>query len=83
MLVRDPIHSPLKGYLPEDLMVKVAPNNLQTCLQYSISDSDGKKLLNIKFYDKLLELISRDGTKSVGSRVSHILGSLRNPDRVS
>ena len=32
------------------------------------------KLLNIKIYDKTLDLISRDGRQMVGSRIPEILG---------
>ena len=35
------------------------------------------KLLVIKVYDKVLDLIARDGINLVGSRISTILGSSR------
>ena len=38
-------------------------------------DNDGKKLLVIKIYNKTLELISRDASFTVGSKVNLILGS--------
>ena len=49
-------------------------NNLDTCYQYAVLDEDQDKLLNIKMYDKTLDLIGRDGTQMVGSRLSQILG---------
>ena len=52
-------------------------NNLETCFQYVAKDRDGAKLLKIKFYDKILDLIAREGTHSVGSRAAIILGSKR------
>ena len=39
-----------------------------------MKDSENDKLLNIKIYDKLLDLVSRDGTQAVGSRLYHIIG---------
>ena len=49
-------------------------NNLDTCYQYTVLDEANDKLLNIKMYDKTLDLIGRDGTQMVGSRLSQILG---------
>ena len=36
---------------------------------------DGDRLLVVKLYDKLLDLIARDGSHIVGSRINTILGS--------
>ena len=49
-------------------------NNLDTCYQYAVVDEEQEKLLNIKVYDKTLDLIGRDGMQMVGSRLGHILG---------
>ena len=49
-------------------------NNLDTCYQYTVLDEENDKLLNIKMYDKTLDLIGRDGTQMVGSRLNQILG---------
>ena len=49
-------------------------NNLDTCYQYTVLGEENDKLLNIKMYDKTLDLIGRDGTQMVGSRLSQILG---------
>ena len=38
-------------------------------------DGDGSKLLNIKFYDKMMDLAAREATHLVGSRIATILGS--------
>ena len=40
-----------------------------------VTDCDFQKLITIKVYDKTLDLIGRDGCKSVGSRFAAILGS--------
>lgn len=50
-------------------------NSLDTCYQYAVMDAQHNKLLKVKVYDKMLDLISRDGCHLVGSRVDHILGS--------
>ena len=57
------------------LKVHRGDNVLDSCFQYSIKDAVGRKLLNIKVYDKLLDLISRDGTHQVGSKTAIVLGS--------
>ena len=36
-----------------------------------------KKLLNIKIYDKILDLIGRDGIQRIGSRCNRVLGAKR------
>ena len=56
------------------LHVTQGSNNLDTCYQYTVLSEGNDKLLNIKMYDKTLDLIGRDGTQMVGSRLSQILG---------
>ena len=58
-----------------DLRVVPGDNNLETCYQYSVVNEQNYKFLNIKFYDKILDMIGRDGTQMVSTRVDHILGS--------
>ena len=55
-------------------------NNLSTCYQYAVADNTGCKVLGIKFYDKMMDLIGREATHLVGSRVSTIVGSCRSKD---
>ena len=62
-------NSPVSG-----LKVMRGDNNLDTCFQYIVEGEGGDKLLVVKFYDKLLDLIARDGTHLVGSRIATILG---------
>ena len=45
-------------------------NNLATCFQFEIINKEGEKILTIKFYDKILDLIGRNGYQVVGSRVN-------------
>ena len=50
--------------------VKRGDNKLQTCYQYAVMDRDQAKVMTVKFYDKTLDLMGREGTKAVGSRFS-------------
>ena len=61
----------------EGLMVKKGENLLHTSFQYSVREGRGKPLLTVKFYDKLVDLISREGTHPVGGRISQIVGAKR------
>ena len=58
-----------------DLRVVNGENNLETCYQYAVVNDKNDRLLKVKFYDKMLDMIGRDGTQMVGTRVDHILGS--------
>ena len=68
--------------LPELTVVR-GDNNLSTCYQYAVTDATGCKVLGIKFYDKMIDLIGREATHLVGSRVSTIVGSCRSKDTFS
>ena len=67
----------LKSGLIGNLNVSIGDNNLDSCLQFFVTDDQGTKLLNIKFYDKILDLVSKEATFLVSSRVSTILGCKR------
>ena len=58
-----------------DLTVKKGKNNHGACFQYGVYDDEDRKLFTIKVYDKVLELISRNGKNLVGSKCSTIVGS--------
>ena len=60
-----------------NLRVVNGGNNLDTCFQYAVKNEEGEKLLSIKVYDKLLEMISKDSTHMVGSKIKYILGSTK------
>lgn len=66
-----------------DPVVKRGDNNLDTCFQYHVFDGCGKKVMNIKFYDKDLDKLSREGSKLVGNNFPSILGSKVKLDRAS
>ena len=63
--------------LDRSVSVKIADgtNNLDSCFQYVVTDVAGQKLLNIKVYDKVLDLVGREATFKVSTRVPTILGS--------
>ena len=62
----------------QGLHVLKGQNNLDTCFQYVVKHATGKQLLNVKIYDKVIDLFAREGTQHVGSRIKQILGSKRN-----
>ena len=45
-----------------DLIVKKGSNCLASCFQFDVYDDDCDKLFTVKVYDKILDLISRDGS---------------------
>ena len=45
-----------------DLTVKKGSNCLASCFQFDVNDDDCDKLFTVKVYDKILDLISRDGS---------------------
>ena len=57
-----------------DLKVVGGNNNLDSCYQFVVTDKYGEKLLTIKCYDKLLDLVGRNGYHLVGSRMPVVLG---------
>ena len=56
-------------------------NNLDTCYQYCIKTNTGKAnrqdVLNIKIYDKVLDLVSREYRRQIGCRANEFLGCKR------
>ena len=57
----------------EGLETKSGDNNLDSCFQYRVNDQNGNKLLNIKAYDKVLDLVGREASFLVSSRLSKML----------
>ena len=57
------------------LKIMRGDNCLETCFQHKILDSDNEKLLQLKTYDKVMDLVGRDGSHLVGSRIDTVLGS--------
>ena len=63
-----------------DLKVVKGQNNLDTCYQYEIKDSNKNKILNVKVYDKMIDLVAREGTHEISSRIANIVGSKHTMD---
>ena len=57
--------------------VHAAKPRLDSLFKYDIKDSMKDTVMTLKFYDKVLDYISRDFTYLVGSRTSTVLGSSR------
>ena len=72
--------NPVSLDLLPDCTVTRGNNNLDTCYQYAVQDSLGCKVLNIKFYDKIIDLVSREATHPVGSRIATIVGASNSKD---
>ena len=45
-----------------DLTVRKGNNCLSSCYQFDVYDDDSDRLFTIKVYDKILDLLSRDGS---------------------
>ena len=76
-IFRDPDTNFLRDGITHDLKVKRGKNDHRTCFLFNVYDDEDRKLLTFKVYDKVLELISRDGTNLVGSKCATIVGSKR------
>ena len=61
-----------------DLTVRKGNNCLSSCYQFDVYDDDSDRLFTIKVYDKILDLVSRDGSQIVGSKVKAIVGSKKH-----
>ena len=58
-----------------NLTVEEGVNILDTCWQYEVWNKDEERLLNIKIYDKFIDLVARDHFFMIGSRTANIIGS--------
>ena len=58
-------------------IVRAGDNRLRTSFQYVVADHQSNKLATVKVYDKTLDLMGREGCKTVGSRFPIMLGSKR------
>ena len=58
-----------------DVVITSGDNNLDSCFQYYVKRERGAGLLKVKLYDKMLDLVARDGSNLVGSRLKAALGA--------
>lgn len=63
----------------DSLVIQKGSNLLESCFQYEVREKLGAKLLNIKAYDKILDLVGREATHLVSSRLSKVLSSGSTP----
>ena len=61
--------------------VRLGDNILPTSYQYTVHDEEGDKLLTLKLYDKIVDLVSREGSAMVGSRIAQVIGSRITPNK--
>ena len=54
---------------------------LPTCFSYNVQDENHTVILQLKLYDKIMDLVGRDGIQKVGSRMNKVLGSVRGQDQ--
>ena len=80
-IFRDPASNFLAPRPLTGLRLRKGGNNLDSCLQYDVLDANGLKILQVKIYDKIMDLVGRDGTKIVGSKIAYILGCQKEKNR--
>ena len=68
----------LMPYQPSELKVTKGDNCLSTCYQFKVADKHHDKLLTVKVYDKVIDLLSRDGSTTVGCQARAIVGAKRS-----
>lgn len=58
-------------------------NNLDTCLQFDLVDSEEGTIAKVKMYDKITDLVCRESQKLVGSRFREVVGSRLQPGEMA
>lgn len=53
--------------------VTLSKGCLDSCIKFKIEDKYGHQVMVLKFYDKMLDLMGRDGYKLLGSRFYQIV----------
>ena len=79
-IITDHLRNFLSNSRALDVRIVKGDNNLNSCYQYVVKDSDKAKLLTIKIYDKILDLIGRESHFLVGSRMATVLNSKPDSD---
>ena len=65
------------------LRVLAAHGSLETCFKFAAHSLGIGKIATIKVYDKVLDLMGREGCLPVGSRIKTIVGSRQQLDQLS
>ena len=53
---------------------------MSTCRKFNILDQKGKLVMVLKFYDKIADLLGKDGYRLVGSKMKKVIGATREID---
>ena len=75
-IITDHLRNFLSNSRALDVRIVKGDNNLNSCYQYVVKDSDKAKLLTIKIYDKILDLIGKKAT--FWSAVGWLLSLIQN-----
>ena len=60
----------LANTVPGKFKITRGDNNLSSCYQYAVKDCEGDRLLTVKIYDKMMDLIGREYRHVVESKIS-------------
>ena len=63
-----------------NLKVVRGHNILDTCYQYHVKNDRNVRILNVKIYDKMIDMLSREDCHTIGTRTSNIIGSKHHLD---
>jgi hypothetical protein len=69
-----------KDELITDAKVICSKDSLATCLKFDVINKQAEKLIQFKFYDKLVSLVGKNGRKMVSSQINKIVGSTHQLD---
>jgi hypothetical protein len=61
--------------------VTIGKNGLDTSFQFRISDEKRRLFMVVKIYDKIADLVAREGTHPIGSRINEVIGCKRKLDK--
>ena len=78
-LPESPLRTWTRNHIPEDRVASVSRDGvgLDTCAKFKVCTDLGTKVLTIKYYDKIMDLVCRDGFYCVSSKWSAIVGCKR------
>ena len=65
---------------PAGLQVEPAGGTLSTCYRYDVIDQNKNQLLIVKIYDKMLDLVGREGCTFIGTNLPKLIGSTNHID---
>ena len=78
-LPESPLRQWTRRHIPEDGAASVSRDGvgLDTCQKFKVCTDLGTKILTLKYYDKVMDLVCRDGFYCVSSKWSAIVGCKR------